>query len=130
MNFVCFDLEGPLSPQDNAYELMKRFPNGDKVFEVISRYDDVLTLEERGNYEPEDTLALIVPFLVLHGVSENDIKTLAVKAGLTGGAKELILWLKENGWQVFCISQPSARQGLPTLPQLARRYQQRYSEPL
>ena len=26
MNFVAFDLEGPLSPQDNAYELMKLFP--------------------------------------------------------------------------------------------------------
>jgi len=45
MNFICFDLEGPLSPQDNAYELMKLFPDGDKVFEVISRYDDLLTLE-------------------------------------------------------------------------------------
>jgi predicted HAD superfamily phosphohydrolase len=50
-NFICFDLEGPLSPQDNAYELMKLFPNGDKIFEVISRYDDLLTLEEREDYE-------------------------------------------------------------------------------
>ena len=49
-NFICFDLEGPLSPQDNAYELMKLFPNGDRIFEVISRYDDLLTLEGRGGY--------------------------------------------------------------------------------
>jgi predicted HAD superfamily phosphohydrolase len=26
MNLICFDLEGPLAPQDNAYELMKLFP--------------------------------------------------------------------------------------------------------
>lgn len=104
MKFICFDLEGPLSPQDNAYELMKLFPNGDKIFEVISRYDDLLTLEEREGYEPGDTLALIVPFLILHNISEDNITTLAVKAALTGGADKLISWLQSKGWKVFCIS--------------------------
>ena len=104
MNFICFDLEGPLSPQDNAYELMKLFPNGDKIFEVISRYDDLVTLEEREGYEPGDTLALIVPFLVLHNISEADIASLASKASLTDGAGKLISWLEYSGWRVFCIS--------------------------
>jgi len=104
VNFICFDLEGPLSPQDNAYELMKLFPNGDRIFEVISRYDDLLTLEEREDYEPGDTLALIVPFLVLHNISEGDIASLASKASLTGGAEKLISWLQSKGWKVFCIS--------------------------
>ncbi|GAF96811.1 unnamed protein product, partial [marine sediment metagenome] len=63
MNMICFDLEGPLATQDNAYELMKLFPGGGKVFEVISRYDDLLTLEGRADYEPGDTLVLIAPFL-------------------------------------------------------------------
>ena len=103
-NFICFDLEGPLSPQDNAYELMKLFPDGDKVFEVISRYDDLLTLEEREDYEPGDTLALIVPFLVLHDISENNISTLAAEASLTGGAADLAYQLQANGWRAFCIS--------------------------
>ena len=39
-----------------------------------------LTLEEREDYEPGDTLALIVPFLVLHNISEADIASLASKA--------------------------------------------------
>jgi len=104
MNFICFDLEGPLSPQDNAYELMKLFPNGDRIFEVISRYDDLLTLEGREDYEPGDTLALIVPFLVCHNISESDITALAGKASLTGGAEKLISWLQTKGWKVFCIS--------------------------
>ena len=103
-NFICFDLEGPLSPQDNAYELMKLFPNGDKIFEVISRYDDLLALEGREDYEPGDTLALIVPFLVLHDISENDITALATKASLTNGAAELVSWLQYKNWKVFCIS--------------------------
>ena len=85
-NFICFDLEGPLSPQDNAYDLMKLFPNGDRIFEVISRYDDLLTLEERESYEPGDTLTLIVPFLVLHNITEDNITTLATKVSFTGGA--------------------------------------------
>ncbi|MBA7680619.1 hypothetical protein ES703_88940 [subsurface metagenome] len=104
MNFICFDLEGPLSPQDNAYELMKLFPNGDKIFEVISRYDDLLALEGREDYEPGDTLALIVPFLVLHNISENDIAALATKASLTDGAAGLISQLQFKSWKIFCIS--------------------------
>ncbi|MBA7601235.1 hypothetical protein ES703_08302 [subsurface metagenome] len=103
-NYICFDLEGPLSPQDNAYELMKLFSNGDKVFEVISRYDDLLTLEEREDYEPGDTLALIVPFLILHDISEDNITTLAAKARLVGGAAELVYQLQADGWKTFCIS--------------------------
>ena len=103
-NFIGFDLEGPLSPQDNAYDLMKLFPNGDRIFEVISRYDDLLTLEEKEGYEPGDTLALIVPFLVLHNITENDIATLASKASFTAGTAELISWLEIKGWKVFCIT--------------------------
>jgi energy-converting hydrogenase A subunit R len=83
---------------------MKLFPNGDRIFEVISRYDDLLTLAEREDYEPGDTLALIVPFLVLHNISGDDIVTLASKAGLTGGAEKLISSLQLKGWKVFCIS--------------------------
>ena len=104
MNLICFDLEGPLSPQDNAYELMKLFPNGDKIFEVISRYDDLLTLEERADYEPRDTLALIAPFLLLHNITEADITRLAGEASLTGGAGKLISWLQYKIWRVFCIT--------------------------
>ncbi len=103
-NFIAFDLEGPLSPQDNAYDLMRLFPKGDKVFEVISRYDDLLTLEEREDYEPGDTLALIVPFLVLHDISESNITSLASQATLTGGAADLVSRLQSNIWKVFCIS--------------------------
>jgi len=83
---------------------MKLFPHGDKIFEVISRYDDLLTLEEREDYEPGDTLALIVPFLMLHNISEDNITDLASKASLTGGADKLVYWLQSKGWKVFCIS--------------------------
>jgi len=104
MNAICFDLEGPLATQDNAYELMKLFPDGGKVFEIISRYDDLLTLEGRPDYEPGDTLALIAPFLVYHQIREEDISRLARKATLTNGAAELIIRLSAQDWEIFCIS--------------------------
>jgi energy-converting hydrogenase A subunit R len=103
-SFIAFDLEGPLSPQDNAYELMKLFPDGDRVFEVISRYDDLLTLEEKEDYEPGDTLALIVPFLLLHNITEDNITTLAAEASFIDGADKLIPHLESSGWRVFCIT--------------------------
>lgn len=102
MNLVFFDMEGPLSIQDNAYELMKLFPNGGQVFEVISRYDDLLAIEGREGYEPGDTLALIVPFLIHHSIAEEDISGLAERAAIVEGAREFIMSLKH--WQVFCIS--------------------------
>ncbi len=104
MNLICFDLEGPLAPQDNAYELMKLFPNGDKIFQVISRYDDLLTLEGKENYEPGDTLALIVPFLAYHGIKQEQIGIMGQRAALTPGASELVSKLRTHGWQVFCAS--------------------------
>ena len=104
MSVICFDLEGPLATQDNAYELMKLFPEGGRIFEVISRYDDLLTLVARFDYEPGDTLALIAPFLVCHGIKEHDISALARKATLTAGAVGLISRLSAQGWKIFCIS--------------------------
>ena len=104
MNLICFDLEGPLSPLDNAYELMKLFPRGDVIFPTISRYDDLLTLEGREDYEPGDTLALIVPFLAYHGISEEIITDMGKESELTPGAAELIAWLHSRRWRTFCIS--------------------------
>ena len=104
MSVICFDLEGPLATQDNAYELMKLFPDGGRIFEVISRYDDLLSIAARFDYEPGDTLALIAPFLVCHGIKEHDISALARKATLTPGAIGLISRLSAQGWKIFCIS--------------------------
>lgn len=112
VNPICFDLEGPLAPQDNAYELMRQFPNGDRVFEVISRYDDLLTLQGRAGYEPGDTLALTVPFLACHGIRESQIADMGQRATLTSGALQLVTVLKSRGWDVFCISTSYERYAL------------------
>lgn len=104
MNVICFDLEGPLSPQDNAYEVTSLIDHGDAIFETLSRYDDILALEGRENYEPGDTLALIVPFLLVHGIKEEDITEISSHARIVDGAKDLIAKLKAHDWDVHIIS--------------------------
>jgi energy-converting hydrogenase A subunit R len=104
MRLIFFDLEGPLSPQDNAYEVMGLIPDGHRLFEVISRYDDLLTLEGREDYEPGDTLRLIVPFLVRHGITAEDVKRVSDTAGLVPGAADLLARLRAEGWDVHVVS--------------------------
>lgn len=102
---ICFDLEGPLSPQDNAYEVMKLIgAEGASIFEVISRYDDIISLDEREGYEPGDTLALIVPFFLLHDITEYDIARVSARAKIVRGAEYLFKRLHAEDWDIYIIS--------------------------
>ncbi|MGZ4892574.1 MAG: hypothetical protein ACXVIS_00820 [Halobacteriota archaeon] len=101
---AAFDLEGPLSPQDNAYEVMHLIEDGPPIFEVLSKYDDYLALQNIPDYEPGDTLKLIVPFLLVNGITELDIVKVSKRAKLVRGARELIKWLQEDMWNVHIIS--------------------------
>ena len=102
MNLIFFDMEGPLSIQDNACEMMKVFPHGGQIFDVVKRYDRLLSLEGRDDYDPGDGLVRIVPFLVHHGVTADDMLALAERAVIVDGAEELIAGL--DGWEVFCVT--------------------------
>jgi energy-converting hydrogenase A subunit R len=104
MLLVAFDLEGPLSPQDNAYELMALIPEGRQLFERLSRYDDLLALSGRPNYEPGDTLKLILPFLLAHGINETHIRQVSEKAVLVNGASECVQSIWSQGWQPCIVS--------------------------
>lgn len=103
-NIICFDLEGPLSPQDNAYEVMGLVKEGYRLFEVISKYDDILTLEGRKGYEPGDTLSLSIPFLIYHRIKESDIKKVSDKAKIVNGVNYVIERLRKLNWDSYIIS--------------------------
>jgi energy-converting hydrogenase A subunit R len=66
------DCEGPISKNDNAYELAAHFiPNGDCLFCNLSKYDDVLAdVLCREGYSAGGTLRLILPFLKAYGVTD------------------------------------------------------------
>jgi len=70
------DCEGPISKNDNAFELMSRIvPNGDRLFTLISRYDDVLAdVVKKSGYKAGDTLKLILPFLEAYGATNELLK--------------------------------------------------------
>jgi len=114
---IAFDMEGPLTSQDAAFELMGLVPGGHEVFRAISRYDDILALAGRPDYEPGDTLALIVPFLLYHRLGGFHIERLADSASLVGGTVDTIAQLAGEGYQVFCIT--------TTYEQYAQRLAQR-----
>ncbi len=69
------DCEGPISKNDNAFEVTAHFvPNGDKLFALVSKYDDVLAdVVKRRGYSAGDTLKLILPFLTAYGVTDEQM---------------------------------------------------------
>ncbi len=75
------DCEGPISKNDNAFELAENFiPNGDKFFTNISLYDDVLAdaLQKPG-YSAGSTLKLILPFFKAYGVTDGQMEDFSAK---------------------------------------------------
>ncbi len=69
------DCEGPISKNDNAYELASQFiPDGDKFFANISKYDDVLAdVLHKPGYSAGSTLKLILPFFKAYDVSDRQM---------------------------------------------------------
>lgn len=69
------DCEGPLTLNDNAYEIAAKFiPNGDELFKIISKFDDYLVdIVKKPNYHAGDTLKLIVPFFKVVGLTNEDL---------------------------------------------------------
>jgi energy-converting hydrogenase A subunit R len=91
------DCEGPISKNDNAFELASQFvPAGNRLFTLISRYDDVLAdIVKRDGYKAGDTLRLILPFLKAYGVTNESITNYSSEnILLVQGAKEMLNFVK------------------------------------
>lgn len=75
------DCEGPISKNDNAFELTSSFvPKGDRFFALVSKYDDVLAdVVKKPGYKAGDTLRLILPFLKAYGATDEKIKDFSSK---------------------------------------------------
>jgi energy-converting hydrogenase A subunit R len=87
------DCEGPISKNDNAFELTSHFiPEGDKLFTLISRYDDILAdIVKREGYKAGDTLKLILPFLKAYGITHQKMIDFSSRnILLMPGAKEML----------------------------------------
>ena len=87
------DCEGPISKNDNAFELTSQFiPNGSRLFTMISRYDDIQAdVVKRRGYKAGDTLKLILPFLKAYGLSNSLLTAFSSRnLMLMPGAKEML----------------------------------------
>jgi len=75
------DCEGPISKNDNAFELAENFiPNGDKFFTNISLYDDVLSdVLKKPGYNAGNTLKLILPFFKAYSLTDSQMEVFSAK---------------------------------------------------
>lgn len=100
------DCEGPISKNDNAYELCAAFiPDGDKLFCNISKYDDVLAdIVHKADYSAGSTLKLILPFFKAFNVTDEAMENFSAKnILLLPQTPELFSNLKEYT-EVFIVS--------------------------
>ncbi len=69
------DCEGPLTLNDNAYELSDNFiKDGGELFKILSLYDDYLVdIVKKENYKAGNTLKLILPFFVAENLTNKDL---------------------------------------------------------
>ncbi|WP_022854192.1 hypothetical protein [Thermodesulfatator atlanticus] len=103
---VNLDCEGPLTLNDNAFELCQKFiPHGDKFFAIISKYDDYLAdIEKRPGYKAGDTLKLVLPFLKAYGVTNDIMREFSKKTlKVLPKAIEFLRYASKN-WPTFIIS--------------------------
>lgn len=93
------DCEGPISKNDNAFEIAAKFiPEGGRLFQILSKYDDVLAeIIKKSAYRAGYTLALITPFLKAHNVTNREISEFSAgNIVLIQGAMQLLRRVKET----------------------------------
>jgi energy-converting hydrogenase A subunit R len=100
------DCEGPISKNDNAFELTARYvPNGEHFYTVISRYDDVLAeVFKRPGYKAGDTLKLILPFLRAYGVTDRKMRVFSAKTLVLIPKVKEALWFIRSVAEAFIVS--------------------------
>jgi len=106
-------LEGPWVKADHAFDVVAQgVPRGKAVFSVISSYDDIrFFVEKAPGYEPGDTLMLVAPLLIAHGVDGAFLHAVARaprNTSLVPGATDAISYIK--GFDSFYLISTSYEQ--------------------
>jgi energy-converting hydrogenase A subunit R len=92
------DCEGPISKNDNAFELTANFVHdGEMFFALISKYDDFLAdVVKKPDYTAGDTLRLILPFLKAYGATDKKIREFSGRnVLLVPGAKATLTFVRK-----------------------------------
>jgi energy-converting hydrogenase A subunit R len=100
------DCEGPISKNDNAFELAANFiPNGDSLFTNISKYDDVLAdVLHKPGYSAGSTLRLILPFFKAYSVTDRQMEEFSENNILLIANSQTTLSHVQNIAEAFIVS--------------------------
>lgn len=100
------DCEGPLTLNDNAYEIADYFIHeGGKLFSILSLYDDYLVDEEkREGYKAGNTLKLIIPFFLLENISDKDMVEFSQKNIFSIPDSRFLLDYLKDQMNVYIVS--------------------------
>lgn len=96
------DGEGPIVFKDLAADMTEK--TVPRLFPVLSFYDDYLAEIGTAGYQAGDTLALIVPHLLAHGITDEHVANEAKDTKVCFGVEEYIAKLKSDGWTIRIIS--------------------------
>ena len=92
------DCEGPLTLNDNAFELAANFiENGGELFKILSLYDDYLVdVVKKEGYKAGNTLKLILPFFVVENLKNEDLIDFSINnIYAVNDSKFLLSYLKD-----------------------------------
>ncbi|MBE6508065.1 MAG: hypothetical protein E7Z77_01495 [Methanobrevibacter sp.] len=100
------DCEGPLTLNDNAFELSASFiDKGDELFKILSLYDDYLAdIVKKENYKAGNTLKLILPFFVAENLKNDDLVDFSRKHIYTVKDSKFLLSYLQEAMNTYIVS--------------------------
>ena len=100
------DCEGPLTLNDNAFEICSEFiQDGNKFFKILSNYDDYLVdIVKKEDYNAGNTLKFIIPFLKAENITNQDLINFSKNnIFIVNDAKKTLSYIK-NTMDSFIVS--------------------------
>ncbi|AMD18435.1 membrane protein [Methanobrevibacter sp. YE315] len=100
------DCEGPLTLNDNAFELSANFiENGGELFKILSLYDDYLAdIVKKENYKAGNTLKLILPFFISENLKNKDLIDFSQKHIYSVNDSKFLLSYLKDAMNTYIVS--------------------------
>ena len=100
------DCEGPLTLNDNAFELAEHFiEDGGKLFKILSLYDDYLAdIVKKENYKAGNTLKLILPFFIQENLTNDDLVEFSKNNIYSVNDSKFLLTYLKNAMNTYIVS--------------------------